>query len=120
MEDKEEDKEQGADSESQDQAPKRTLEEELDEIRSQMIAIAEPLMEKYGRRFDFNNVSELWLLNERTKVIPGNDYQKDKETWTKVSDLLEKMNETERRWALPKNKKRRTRNRKKVYFPSDF
>ena len=120
MEDKEEDKEQGADSESQDQAPKRTLEEELDEIRSEMIAIAEPLMEKYGRRFDFNNVSELWLLNERTKVIPGNDYQKDKETWTKVSDLLEKMNETERRWALPKNKKRRTRNRKKVYVPSDF
>ena len=104
--DKEEDKEQGA---SQDQAPKRTLEEELDEIRKERNPLAESLMEKYGRKFNFSDVSELWLLNKSTKDIPDNDYQKDKETWTKVSDLLDKMNEIEKRGA----KRRWPRNRKK-------
>ena len=104
--DKEEDKEQGA---SQDQAPKRTLEEELDEIRKERNPLADSLMEKYGRKFNFSDVSELWLLNKSTKDIPDNDYQKDKETWTKVSDLLDKMNEIEKRGA----KRRWPRNRKK-------
>ena len=106
MEDKEEDKERGA---SQDQAPKRTLEEELDEIRKERNPLAESLMEKYGRQFNFSDVSELWLLNKSTKDIPDNDYQNDKETWTKVSDLLDKMDEIEKRGA----KRRWPRNRKK-------
>ena len=106
MEDKEEDKEQGA---SQDQAPKRTLEEELDEIRKERNPLMDSLREKYGRKFNFSDVSELWLLNKGTKDIPDNDYQKDKETWTKVSDLLDKMNEIEKRGA----KRRWPRNRKK-------
>ena len=104
--DKEEDKEQGA---SQDQAPKRTLEEELDEIRKERNPLMDSLREKYGRKFNFSDVSELWLLNKSTKDIPDNDYQKDKETWTKVSDLLDKMNEIEKRGA----KRRWPRNRKK-------
>ena len=106
MEDKEEDKERGA---SQDQAPKRTLEEELDEIRKERNPLMDSLREKYGRKFNFSDVSELWLLNKGTKDIPDNDYQKDKETWTKVSDLLDKMNEIEKRGA----KRRWPRNRKK-------
>ena len=104
--DKEEDKEQGA---SQDQAPKRTLEKELDEIRKERNPLMDSLMEKYGRKFNFSDVSELWLLNKSTKDIPDNDYQKDKETWTKVSDLLDKMDEIEKRGA----KRRWPRNRKK-------